>query len=93
MFVECFKYILNHIIFLVLNCFDLDPTQAASSFIFDQDNFIISPEVFPVVIREFLNPAVSLKIVFSLNENSGFDMVSLNSIDHIKHISIYLFVM
>lgn len=61
----------------VLEKFGLDPTQAASSYLFDQDGFQIPVDLFAVVAPQFVNPSVYFKIVFQLNENSGFDSVYL----------------
>lgn len=65
--------------FEVLETLGLDPTQAASSYLFDQDNFQIPVDLFPVVIPHFLSASVYLKIIFNLHENSGFDMVNLTA--------------
>lgn len=66
--------------FLVMEKFDLDPSQAAETYMFDQNNFRIPIDLYSVVMPQFLSPAVYIKLVFNLDENTGFDMVKLNLI-------------
>lgn len=63
----------------VLSHFGLDSTQAATAYILDQDNFQITAELFPIIIRQFQNPAVHIRIIFNFHENTAFDLVSLYS--------------
>lgn len=60
----------------VLAAFDIDSTQAGSAYLFDQDNFQIPSDLFPVVIPHFMQPSVYVRIVFSLHEDTGFDLVN-----------------
>lgn len=59
----------------MLKTFDFDETQAATAFLYDQDNFRIPSNLFPVVIEKFVNPSVYIKIVFNVHEHTGVDMV------------------
>lgn len=61
--------------FQVLQHFNLDPTQAASTYMFDRNNFPIPVDLYPVVAHQFTNPAVFIKLVFTLHDDTGFDLV------------------
>ena len=58
-----------------MEVFGLESTQAMESFMFDQDNFPIPVDLFPVVIPQFFNPATYIKIVFNFHEDVSFDLV------------------
>lgn len=60
----------------VLDYFGLDPIQCANTYLFDQDNFPISPELYSIIMPQFTNPTVYIKLVFNLHEDTGFDLVS-----------------
>lgn len=58
-------------------CFNIDPTQETTAFIYDQDNLEISIDIFPIVIRQLLNPAVFIRIVFNGTNVTSFDLVGV----------------
>lgn len=64
------------VLIAVLNIFGFDQTQAGSAFLFDQDNFRIPMDLFPVIIPHFVNASTYIKIVFNLHDHIAFDMVS-----------------
>lgn len=62
---------------VALQKFGYDPTQSANVFIFDEYNTPISPEMFPIVVKQYIDSSsFYLKLVFTMDENSGFDMAS-----------------
>lgn len=87
-FQKCFSLFFTQ----VLSTFDLDPTQAAFSFLFDQDNFPIPVDLFAVVAPKFTNPSVHLKIVFQFHENSALDLVKFYSFIQFRSIELVLFI-
>lgn len=60
----------------VLNIFGFDPTQAGTAYLYDQDNFRIPMDLFPVIIPNFVNSSTYIKVVFTLHDHIAFDMVS-----------------
>lgn len=63
-------------IIAVLNIFGFDPTQAGTAYLYDQDNFRIPMDLFPVIIPNFVNSSTYIKVVFNLHDHIAFDMVS-----------------
>lgn len=61
---------------LVLDSFNLDPTQGANIFMFDQLNRAIPVELFDTIINQFKNDSnFYIKIRLASDEQTSFQLV------------------